>query len=52
VQFVDASGTFQLYPLTVARNGNTIMGEAEDLIAETNGMAFGLVFTGSDWRIF
>ena len=48
----DAKGTFQNFALTVARNGNTIMRLAEDLIAGTNNVGFGLAYNGSDWRIF
>jgi hypothetical protein len=52
VYIQDASGTFAVTPLTVARNGSTIMGLAEDLIASTNNVGFGLVYNGSDWRIY
>lgn len=52
VYFQDAKGTFLAYPLTIARNGNTIMGLAEDLSASSNNVGFGLVYNGSDWRIY
>jgi len=52
VYFQDAKGTFLPYPLTIARNGQTIMGLAEDLIASNNNVGFGLVYNGSDWRIY
>ena len=52
VYFQDSKGTFLAYPLTIARNGNTIMGLAEDLTANSNNVGFGLVYNGSDWRIF
>jgi hypothetical protein len=51
VQFVDSKGTFNLYPLTINRNSATIMGVAENLIANTSTVGFGLVYNGSDWRI-
>lgn len=47
----DSRGTFLTNPLTVARNGNTIMQRSDDLRASTNGAQFGLVYNGSDWRI-
>ena len=52
VYFQDSKGTFLQYPLTIARNGQTIMGLAEDLIASNNNVGFGLVYNGSDWRIY
>jgi len=51
VNIADSKGTFQAYPLTVARNGKTIMGLAEDLIAGTSTAGFGLVYNGTEWRI-
>lgn len=52
VYIQDSSGTFATRPLTVARNGSTIMGLAEDMVASTNGIGFGLAYNGSDWRIY
>lgn len=52
VYIQDSSGTFATSPLTVARNGSTIMGLAEDMIVSTNGVGFGLTYNGSDWRIY
>ena len=52
VQFVDSKGTFQQFPLTVARNGQTIMGLSEDMIASQNGIGFGLTYNGTTWRIY
>lgn len=51
VNIADCTGTFQTNALTVARNGKTIMGLAEDMIASINGASFGLVYNGSTWRI-
>jgi len=52
VYFQDSKGTWFTYPLTIGRNGNTIMGVAEDFTASSNNAGFGLVYNGSDWRIF
>lgn len=52
VYFQDAKGTFGTNNLTVARNGQTIMGVAEDLIVSADNYGFGLIYNGSDWRIF
>jgi hypothetical protein len=51
VEIVDGSN-FQTENLTVGRGGNTIMGLSEDLIVDQTGMSFGLVWSGSDWRIY
>ena len=52
VYIQDSSGTFATSPLTVARNGSTIMGLAEDMVVSTNNVGFGLTYNGSDWRIY
>ena len=39
-------------PLTVGRNGNTIMGLAEDMIVQTPNLAFHLVYNGSTWVVY
>lgn len=52
VYFQDAKGTFGTNNLTVARNGQTIMGVSEDLIVSADNYGFGLIYNGSDWRIF
>lgn len=51
VAFVDSTTSFITNNLTVGRNGETIMGLAEDMTASTNNAAFMLVYTGTDWRI-
>ena len=51
IQILDSKGTFQLYPLTISRNGKNIMGLSEDLIAGTATAGFGLVYNGTEWRI-
>ena len=52
VYFQDARGTWGTKALTIGRNGNTIVGSSEDLVANTNNSGFGLIWNGSDWRIF
>ena len=52
VFFADAGGAYATYNLTIARNGNTIMGLAEDLTLNTNNASFGLVYNGTTWRVY
>lgn len=52
IEIVDSHGTFQLFPLIIARNGKSIMGEAENLFAGVDNAGFGLVYNGTEWRIF
>ena len=52
VTIFDYAGTFATNNLTVARNGQTIMGVADDLVVDYNIASFGLVYNGSTWRIF
>jgi hypothetical protein len=51
IQFVDSKGTWLSFPLTVARNGKTIMGLSEDLVCSANTQAFSLVYNGTEWRL-
>ena len=51
VQVMDSIGTFGQYPLTVARNGQTIMSAAEDMTMAVNGAATTFVYNGSTWRV-
>ena len=53
VGFLDATGSFATNNLTIARNGNNIMGLAEDLTVSTNYASFILTWISalSDWRI-
>jgi len=53
VKIIDMSGTFHTANLTVGRNGEKIMEIAEDLIADEQGAAFKLVYSGSTrgWRL-
>ena len=52
VYIQDSANAFLRFPLTVARNGQTIMGLAEDMIAAQNGIGFGLTYSGTTWRIY
>ena len=48
VNFVDSRYTFDTNALTVARNGSKITNATADLVVNTEGAAFGLVYSGSD----
>ena len=50
--FADAGGAYATNNLTIARNGNTIMGLTQDMTVSTNNQSTGLFYTGSDWRIY
>lgn len=47
IKIIDATGTAATYNITVARNGNNILGVAEDLVIQTDRAAFGLVYYNS-----
>ena len=51
VGFLDLKGTFDKNNLTVARNGQTIMGLAQDMVVNTKNISFSLRFTNNDWRV-
>ena len=51
VTFSDRSYTWDRYPLTVGRNGQTIEGLSEDMICSIEEATFTLVFDGSTWRL-
>jgi hypothetical protein len=51
VQVMDSIGTFGVYPLTVGRNGSTIMSAAENMTMDVNGAATTFVYNGSTWRV-
>jgi len=46
VSFVDAGYTFDTKPLTVGRNGSNIANAAADLVVNTEGAGFTLVYSG------
>lgn len=49
----DVAGTFATYNLTIGRNGEKIMGLAEDLVCRTKNAAFALEYDNSTngWRV-
>ena len=51
VEFVDEKGNFAIATLTLARNGETIMGLAEDMVVDVNNISFGVIYNGTDWRL-
>jgi len=48
VHFVDSRYTFDSNALTVGRNSSKIANATSDLVVNTEGAAFGLVYSGSD----
>jgi hypothetical protein len=53
IQIVDASGNSSTYNITVARNANKINGGNDNLIIDTNGGWYTLLYTGSTygWKV-
>lgn len=51
VDIMDAGGAFATNNLTVDRNGQTIMGLAENMMIDVNNVTLALVFTGATWRL-
>lgn len=54
VRFLDVAKTFDSNAFTVARNGQLIQGDADNLTVTTESAAFELIFSGGTfgWRIF
>lgn len=54
IGIMDVLGTFETANLTLGRNGNLIMGLAEDFVCNVNNAAFSVVYTGADkgWKLF
>jgi hypothetical protein len=52
IQFQDAKGTWGINNLTINPNGKSIMGSSENMICANNSQGFGLVYNGTEWRIF
>jgi hypothetical protein len=48
----DAGGAFGTNNLTVARNGSTIEGIAQDLIVDITGVSVQLIYDGSTWQVY
>ena len=51
IGILDNTSNFNNNNLTIGRNGNTIMGLAEDMTVSTKNISFELIFNGKDWRI-
>jgi hypothetical protein len=53
IRVLDLAGTFDTNNLTLARNGNNIMGAAADLVISTENASLGLVYTGATqgWKL-
>jgi hypothetical protein len=47
IKIVDSHGTFNTYNLTLNRNGNNIMGLAENLVISTDNAAVEITYSGS-----
>lgn len=39
------------YPITVARNGNTIEGQSDNLLLDFSGVSVTLIYSGSTWQV-
>lgn len=52
IRLLDGESLSATVQHTVARNGQTIMGLAEDLTLDKPGIYFQIWFNGSDWRLF
>jgi hypothetical protein len=52
VIIADAADTWGSNNLTIARNGATIEGLAEDLVCDINGASIQLIYTGTTWQVY
>lgn len=53
VNFADAADSWDTNNLTIARNGQTIEGLAENLVCDVVGdMTITLLYNGSTWRVY
>jgi hypothetical protein len=54
IRIIDVGMAFDTNNLTIARNGNVIMGDAANMTVSTEGAAFDLVFynVSKGWRVF
>lgn len=50
--FIADGASFATNALTVARNGSTIEGAAEDLVLDVVGVNVQLIYTGSTWQVY
>lgn len=51
LEFSDPFGSWGTNPLTLLRNGNTILGLASDLVWDVAGESFRIIYNGTDWKI-
>lgn len=51
ITFTDAAASWGIVNFTIARNGQTIMGQASDLTVNVSDQQFTIWFNGSDWRL-
>jgi hypothetical protein len=51
IQVVDNNSTFDTNNCILARNGETIMGLAEDMNLDVKNISMELIYNGSDWRL-
>jgi len=51
VQIQDAGDSFHINNLTIARNGSTIMGLAENMLVDVQRASFTLIYNTTTWRI-
>jgi len=51
LEIVDGAD-FSVNNLIIDRNGNTIMGLAENMNVDLPNLTFGLVWSGVDWRVY
>ena len=52
VIIADAADTWGSNNLTIARNGATIEGLAENLVCDINGASIQLIYTGTTWQVY
>lgn len=51
IWFRNSAQSFATHALTIDRNGETIMGVAEDMTVNTDGADFSLWFNGTTWQL-
>ena len=52
VVVADAGGSWQTNNLTIARNGSTIEGVADNLICDISGVSVQLIYSGTTWEVY
>ena len=50
--FTDFGGAYSTNNFIIIRNSNTIMNQTSDMTVSIDGQSFGLVWTGSTWRVY